>query len=226
MCAIRWSAAIRIFRSESQKSVSEGLCPGRCWTSKARSRRTRDSPSASGRVTCRVRSPAAEAPRDAPQGEDHVLRDPVAQHQRAGEIVVGVGALLVAGEVVDRDVDRGDLRARARLDDLDQAEVVDVLVGDDHQLQVVDCVAEVRELVLELVERLARVGPGVDERQRLVLDQVAVDPPDGERSGDREPVDALGSRPLESLLGGQDRIRSRTSSRFSPCRRARRAIRG
>ena len=33
-------------------------------------------------------------------------------------------------------------------------------------------------------------GPGVDQRQRLVLDQVDVHAPDRERRGDREPVDA------------------------------------
>ena len=37
MWAIRWSAASRIRRSASQKSVSEGLWPGRCWTSSRRS---------------------------------------------------------------------------------------------------------------------------------------------------------------------------------------------
>ena len=47
---------------------------------------------------------------------------------------------------------------------------------------------------------LPEFGPGVDQRQRVVLDQVAVDPAHGERRGDREAVD-------------HDRIRSSTSSR-------------
>ena len=51
MWAIRWSAQIRIARSASQKTVSEGLWPGRCWTSSVRSRSSSSSPSASGRVT-------------------------------------------------------------------------------------------------------------------------------------------------------------------------------
>ena len=53
------------------------------------------------------------------------------------------------------------------------------------QLEVVDRVAALAELALQLVERLARVGAGVDQGQRLVLDQVAVDPPDRERGRDR-----------------------------------------
>ena len=51
MRAIRWSAQIRIRRSASQKSVSDGLWPGRCWTSSVRSRSSSASPSRSGRVT-------------------------------------------------------------------------------------------------------------------------------------------------------------------------------
>ena len=47
-----------------------------------------------------------------------------------------------------------------------------------------------RSARLELVERLAGVRPGVDQRQRVVLDQVAVDAPDGERRRDRQAVDA------------------------------------
>ena len=103
----------------------------------------------------------------------------------------------------DDDVDRRHLGARARGEDLDQAEVVDVLVGDHDQLEVLDRVAELLELVLELVERLAGVRPGVDQGQRLVVEQVAVDPADRERGRDAEAVDAGVSRALERLLGGQ-----------------------
>ena len=46
------------------------------------------------------------------------------------------------------------------------------------------------KLALQLVERLARVGAGVDQGQRLVLEQVAVDPADSEGGGDAESVDA------------------------------------
>ena len=54
---------------------------------------------------------------------------------------------------------------------------------------------------LELVERLARVGPGVDQRQRVVLDQVAVDPADRERRRDAKQMDARLTRALERGLG-------------------------
>ena len=66
--------------------------------------------------------------------------------------------------------------------------------------------AVARELALELVERRARVRPRVDQRERVVLDQVDVDAPDGERRGDRQPVDPLlGSRGV-----GVRRTRPRT----------------
>ena len=69
---------------------------------------------------------------------------------------------------------------------------------------------------LQLVQRLARVGPGVDQGQRLVLDQVAVDPPDRERGRDLQPVDPGQRRLLERLpreSGRHARISPRTSSR-------------
>src|SRR4029077_8830191 len=102
-------------------------------------------------------------------------------------------------------------------DDLDQAEVVDVLVGEDDQLQVVDRVAALSELALQLVERFAGVGAGVDQSQGLVLDQVAVDPADGKGRGDAEPVDAGQRGLLQGLLGvqGHALINPRTSSRFA-----------
>ena len=45
MWASRWSAAIRIRRSASQKTVSEGLWPGRCRAFSVRSRKAISSPS-------------------------------------------------------------------------------------------------------------------------------------------------------------------------------------
>ena len=63
---------------------------------------------------------------------------------------------------------------------------------------------------------LPEFGPGVDERERIVLDQVGVDPPDGERGRDAQAVDARLARPLERLPGGQrlahERMTRRTSS--------------
>ena len=106
-----------------------------------------------------------------------------------GELVVALG---LRGEVLDHgreQVQRADLGARAAREDVDEPEVVDVLVGDDDAPEVLDAVAVRGQRALELVERLARVRARVDERQRVVLDQVAVDAPDRERRRDREPVE-------------------------------------
>ena len=133
-----------------------------------------------------------------------------------GEPVVELDVVAEVLDERDRDVDRRHLGARARRDDLDQAQVVDVLVGEDHQLEVLERVPERRELALELVERLAGVRPRVHEGQGLVLEQVAVDPPDGEGRRDPQPVDAGIARLLERLFGGvTSGSRSRTWSRFA-----------
>ena len=113
----------------------------------------------------------------------------MAEHQRGRELVL---ELDVIAEVLDErhhHVDRGHLGSRARGDDLDQPEVVDVLVGQDDELDLLDRVPERRQLTGELVQRLAGVGARVDQGQRLVLDQVAVDSPDRERGRDPQPVD-------------------------------------
>ena len=71
-----------------------------------------------------------------------------------------------------------------------------------------------RDPAVQLVERGAGVGPGVHQRQRLVLDQVDVHPADGERGRDRESVHArLGGRG-EGVFA-HARISASTSSRFS-----------
>src|SRR4051812_14968435 len=95
--------------------------------------------------------------------------------------------------------------------------MVDVLMGDDHQLEVVDRMAACGELALQLVERLAGVRPAVDQRQWLVLEQIAVDPADGERGRDAKAVDAGQGGLLERSLGGQGHslINPKTSSRFA-----------
>ena len=85
------------------------------------------------------------------------------------------------------------------------------------------------ELRCQLVERLARVGAGVDQGQRLVLDQVAVDPPDREGGRDPQPVDAGQRRLLERLLGSEPLTpgSARGPRRGgAPCPRGRPATRG
>ena len=119
------------------------------------------------------------------------------------ELVVAGGVLAeVLGEVGEL-VDRRDLGAGVAGDDVDEPEVVDVLVGEHDQLDVVDRVAVLGELVLELVQRAARVRARVDERERLVLDQVGVHAPDRERRRDPQEVDAGFGCPGERLLGAR-----------------------
>ena len=204
MWASRWSAAIRIRRSLVPEDRVRGAVPGPvqrlagCGRGSAIS-----SPSASGLVTSTWEPQPRKLRETLCRAAVDLLGDAAAQHQLDREAVLGLGVLVEVGEALGGDADRGDLGAGVLDDDLDQAEVVDVLVGDDHQLEVVDRVAALAELALQLVERLAGVGPGVDQGQRLVLDQVAVDPADRERGRDREAVDSGQRRLLERRLGGQ-----------------------
>ena len=106
-------------------------------------------------------------------------------------------------------VDRRDLGARALGDDVDQAEVVDVLVGEDDQLEVLDRVAEPASWRSSSSSALPEFGPGVDQGQRLVLDQVAVDPPDRERGRDPQAVDArVGGRAASASSASRRRSRA------------------
>jgi hypothetical protein len=57
----------------------------------------------------------------------------VPEHQPPGELVVGRGLLRVVLDERHRGVDRGHVGARVRGHDAHQAEVVDVLVGQDHE---------------------------------------------------------------------------------------------
>ena len=86
-------------------------------------------------------------------------------------------------------------------EDADQAEVVEVLVRDDDPLEVLDAPAVRGQRPLERIERPSRVRAGVDQRQRVVLDHVAVHPPHGERRGDGQTVDP-------GLRGGREQIRA------------------
>ena len=78
----------------------------------------------------------------------------------------------------------------------------------------------------------ARVGAGVDERQRVVVDQVAVDAPDRERRRDRQAWIPARRRARRARRPGPSRRRSRRGSARAPrragapCPRARRATPG
>ena len=63
-------------------------------------------------------------------------------------------------------------------------------------------------------------GPGVDQRQRVVLDQVGVDAPDGERGRDPQAVDPLLGGPRERLLGAQSALAHERMSRSTSSVRA------
>ena len=74
-------------------------------------------------------------------------------------------------------------------------------MGDDDQLEILDRVTQCAQGLLERVQRLARVGAGVDQSQRPILDQITVDPADEEGRGKGEAVDAGGSGAAKQLLG-------------------------
>ena len=195
-------------RARSQKTVSEGLCPGRCMTSSVRSRSVSVSPSRSSRVTWPLEPKARNAAPTAPQRGRQVGRA-----RRGGASAARRTRRRPAA--LSREVARGRAPSRSsaatsaperRDEDLEQPEVVHVLVGDHDQLEVLDRPAVRGQRLLELVERLARVRAGVDQRQRVVLDQVAVDPPDQERRRDGEAVDA----------GPRRRARARQRPRAGP----------
>ena len=74
--------------------------------------------------------------------------------------VLGLGVLVEVGEPLGGDAERRHLGAGVLDDDLDQAEVVDVLVGDDDQLEVLDRVAaRGRAAALSSSSALPELGP-------------------------------------------------------------------
>ena len=117
------------------------------------------SPSASGRVTSTCEPQPRKLRETLRSADGHVLGDPVAQHQLDREVVLALGVLVEVGERSAGDADRRHLGAGVLDDDLDQAEVVDVLVGDDDQLDVVDRVAALAELRCSSSSALPEFGP-------------------------------------------------------------------
>ena len=167
--------ASMIERRSSWKTVSEGLWPGRWRTRSVRSPSTSSEPSASGLVTSTA-EPQARKPADtARRAVTTSWGMPWRSIDPLGEGVVEVGLPPVGREVAGEGLERGHLGSRAPGQDRGQPEVVHVLVADDQQLDVLDRVAAGVELLLELVQGLGRVRPGVDQGQRRVLDQVGVD---------------------------------------------------
>ena len=134
-------------------------------------------------------SPAAEAPPCGEQRVANVLGDALLGHHLLGEGVSRVHPLRVPLQPRGEPVECRDVGARALLQDRGQPEVVEVPVRDDDQLEILDAVPVRRERASDLVQRGARVRPGVQQRQRVVLDQVGVDAPDLKRRRDRQAVD-------------------------------------
>ena len=82
------------------------------------------------------------------------------------------------------------------------------------QLEVLDAVPATRERLLQRVERRTRVRARVEQRQRVVLDEVRVDLADLKRRGDRQAVDAGVGGPRERVrLLAHERMIPRISSR-------------
>ena len=118
-------------------------------------------------------------------------------HDRLRELVVCPGTCAEVLEVEVEAVEGGDIGTRPAGQDLEQPEVVHVLVGDHDQLELLDRVAMAGQRPLKLVERLAGVRAGVDQRERLVFDQVTVHPADEERRRYCQPMDPGAGRERE-----------------------------
>ena len=232
MWAIRWSAAIRIRRSLVPEDGVGGAVAGPvqhlagCGRGRRAPRRR-----ASGRVTVDVRAPAAEAARDALQRRrrrPRGCRCAASARPRSWSSRSASSSKLASRSAATPIAATSAPECSTMISTRPRWSMCWWVTID--QLEVVDRVAALGELALQLVERLARVGPGVDQGQRLVLEQVAVDPPDRERRRDAQAVDAGQRRLLERLPPGSARSRPDQPQHLvalaPPCPRGRPATRG
>src|SRR6187200_3410608 len=88
-------------------------------------------------------------------------------------------------------------------------------MGDDHQLDLFDPVAERLDLALQLVQRLAGVGARVHQREGLILEQVGVDSTHLEWGGYPHHADPGAGYRLPGGVVAHDRTSPSTSSRFA-----------
>ncbi len=132
--------------------------------------------------------------RHRPQRVGDVGLDAVADHQRARLIVTGGGEALPVGQHGGEEIEAHQLGARALGEHAGQAGMVEVLVGDEDELEVRDAMAGISQPSLHLAEGGGGVGAAVDQGERVALDQVGVDRPHRERRLDRHLVDAGGHR--------------------------------
>ena len=117
---------------------------------------------------------------------DRRLGDAVQAHHVG---LVGVLELHLAREVGEepgQKVVRDDRRAAPLAHRVGEPDVVVVLVGEDDLLDVLDPEPARRKRRLELDQRLRPVRSRVDQRQRIALEQITVDGPNGERHGQRD----------------------------------------
>ena len=231
MWASRWSAA----KQDPPLLVPEDACRRGCGRGGAgpagvRSRRAISSPSSSGRVTVDVRAPAAEAAGDAAAGP------------RSTSSGMPLRSISSTANWSSASASSSKLASRSAATPIaaTSAPECSTRISTRPRWSMCWWVTTISsrssiewprsaELRGQLVERLAGVGPGVDQGQRLVLDQVAVDPPDRERGRDRagggsRPAPPARAPPRGSVVTPGSARGPRRGG--APCPRARPATRG
>ena len=142
----------------SQKTVSEGLCPGGAGPQLAVPELQRLAVmQRPGHID--LGAPGTEAAGHRRRARDHLLGDPVADISAAAFLVVALGVL---AEVLDEAARRSIAATSApeRVGhDVDQPEVVDVLVGDDDQLEVLDPCPSASSCCSSSSSALPELGP-------------------------------------------------------------------
>jgi hypothetical protein len=116
---------------------------------------------------------------------DQRLGNAVMAHEPAGELPVLFDLGGVARGIVGHRVEHGHGRARATLDGGGEADVVEMVVRREQQLDVLDAQPLLAQARLERRERVVVARPRVDQRDRIAAQQPGVDRPDvGQRKGD------------------------------------------
>ena len=217
MCSIRWSPPSSVAARASWKTVSEGEWPGRCRTRSVRSRELQHLAVGQPARDRRAAAPGAERARDRAQrgrprraGSRGAASAPRRTRRRAPPRRRSPRAAARAGRA--RTTSAPERRARMSTSPMWSMCWWVTTIRSRSSIRW-PCS---RERALELVERLAGVRARVDERQRVVLDQVAVDAPDRERRRDRDAVDRA----------AHERISAAPRRAGAPCPRWRRASRG
>ena len=215
MCASRWSPAISIAaplvpEDRVRRRVARaGAAPAACGR-RTPARRRRRAGASTGALP-----PQPRNARDTAAAPSTTSRGMPWRSISASASASSRSACAPKSSTTRREqVERAHLGARAAREDPDEADVVGVLVGEHDPLEVLDPPPVLAQRGLELVERLAGVRAGVDQRERVVLDQVAVDAPDHERRRDRQAVDAASPR-ISASTSSRRRSMSARETRLS-----------